>query len=259
MERRCDTCKNMGAPDELCRWCMVNGKIGWTADTLMAKRALNYLYGTKNMDVASMYPKLEKPIYIGNGPALPINNEIVEYLKNDVEDTMEMFMVGGRSNGKTLRTLEEAAKKIGCRVVAESWFKSVNMPGIEKVIFSGPCTIVLWNDNTKTIVRAQEGELFDPEKGLAMAISKKALGNKGNYFDEFKKWLPGEEKEEPIKVAIDFDGAALKQACMIAGKNLGDVVNAVTELGKNTVSPVNKDDEWKRAIAEYLLGKCEKE
>lgn len=136
MEKTCITCKNIVAPDEFCRWCMVNGKIGWTADTL--------------------------------------------------------FMAGGRSNGKTLRTLEEAAKKIGCRVVAESWFKSVNMPGIEKVIFSGPCTIVLWDDNTKTIVRAQEGELFDPEKGLAMAVSKKALGNKGDYFDEFKKWLPEE-------------------------------------------------------------------
>lgn len=34
---------------------------------------------------------------------------------------------------------------------------------------------------------------FDPEKGLAMAIAKKALGNKGSYYDEFKKWLPKEE------------------------------------------------------------------
>lgn len=35
---------------------------------------------------------------------------------------------------------------------------------------------------------------FDPEKGLAMAIAKKALGNKGSYYDEFKKWLPKEEE-----------------------------------------------------------------
>lgn len=34
---------------------------------------------------------------------------------------------------------------------------------------------------------------FDPEKGLAMAIAKKALGNKGSYYDKFKKWLPKEE------------------------------------------------------------------
>ena len=29
-----------------------------------------------------------------------------------------------------------------------------------------------------------------------MAISKKALGNKGNYCEVFKKWLPEEEVEE---------------------------------------------------------------
>lgn len=61
---------------------------------------------------------------------------------------------------------------------------------IKKVIFSGPCTIVLWTDNTKTIVRC-EGEEFDKEKGLAMAISKKFLGinkNKSDYFDIIKKW-----------------------------------------------------------------------
>jgi hypothetical protein len=29
---------------------------------------------------------------------------------------------------------------------------------------------------------------FDPEKGLAMAIAKKALGNKGNYFNVIKRW-----------------------------------------------------------------------
>ena len=66
---------------------------------------------------------------------------------------------------------------------------------IKKVHFNGPCTIVLWDDNTKTIVRAQN-EVFDPEKGLAMAIAKKFLGgNKGRYFDEFKKWCKPREKQ----------------------------------------------------------------
>lgn len=60
---------------------------------------------------------------------------------------------------------------------------------IQNVIFNDPATIVLWNDGTKTVVKA-ENEDFDPEKGLAMAIAKKALGNKGNYYDIFKKWLP---------------------------------------------------------------------
>ena len=63
--------------------------------------------------------------------------------------------------------------------------------GINRVIFSGPCTIVLWNDGSKTIVRCTD-ERFDKEKGLAMCIAKKALGNKGKYYDVFKKWIEEE-------------------------------------------------------------------
>lgn len=62
------------------------------------------------------------------------------------------------------------------------------LPKIKQVIFNNPATIVFWTDNTKTIVKAVN-EKFDPEKGLAMAIAKKFLGNKGSYFNEFKKWI----------------------------------------------------------------------
>lgn len=65
----------------------------------------------------------------------------------------------------------------------------------KKVIFNDPATIVYWKDGTKTVVKA-EGESFDPEKGLAMAITKKHLGNEGNYYDIFREWLPKEETPE---------------------------------------------------------------
>ena len=67
---------------------------------------------------------------------------------------------------------------------------------IKKVIFNAPATVVLWEDGTKTIVKSFEGDTYDPEKGLAMAIAKKALGNKGNYYEVFKKFLPKEENDE---------------------------------------------------------------
>ena len=72
-----------------------------------------------------------------------------------------------------------------------------NLVEIKNVVFNPPATIVFWTDNSKTVVKA-ENEIFDPEKGLAMAIAKKTLGNKGNYYETFKKWLPKtESKEEP--------------------------------------------------------------
>ena len=70
---------------------------------------------------------------------------------------------------------------------------TTKLPEIKDVIFNEPATIILWADGTKTVVKCQEGENYDPEKGRAMAISKKALGNKGNYCEVFKKWLPEEE------------------------------------------------------------------
>ncbi len=67
---------------------------------------------------------------------------------------------------------------------------------IKKVHFNDPVTVVLWEDGTKTIVRAGDDDIYDPEKGLAMAIAKKALGNQGNYYEVFKKWLPKEINDE---------------------------------------------------------------
>lgn len=77
---------------------------------------------------------------------------------------------------------------------------------IKNVIFNDPATIVFWNDDTKTVVKAQNGEAFDPEKGLALAICKKTIGkNTGRYYETFKKWLPNANKdslEEPTSIDL---------------------------------------------------------
>lgn len=64
---------------------------------------------------------------------------------------------------------------------------------IENVIFNDPATIVFWLDGSKTVVKCQPGDTFSKELGLAMAICKKVYGNKGNYNDVFKKWVPQDE------------------------------------------------------------------
>ena len=90
------------------------------------------------------------------------------------------------------------------------WFGSTSnepavAPTIKDVIFNPPATIVFWSDNTKTIVRAQGDETYDPEKGIAMAISKKMLGNKYDYYHTFlryqKKW---EAQMEKIREEYQF-------------------------------------------------------
>lgn len=66
-------------------------------------------------------------------------------------------------------------------------FFSNNIPEVKKVIFNDPATIIYWKDGTKTVVKCQEGDNFDSEKGFAMAFLKKCWGNKGNFNDKLIK------------------------------------------------------------------------
>lgn len=49
-----------------------------------------------------------------------------------------------------------------------------DLPAIKKVIFQGTHTVVIWEDDEKTIVNCFD-EAFDQEKGLAMAILKRFI------------------------------------------------------------------------------------
>ena len=86
--------------------------------------------------------------------------------------------------------------------------RTPKFPTIENVIFNPPATIVFWSDKTKTIVKADyDYESYDPEKGIAMAIAKKLMGdNKGKYYDIFKhwreKWDKQNEATEDVKIDI---------------------------------------------------------
>lgn len=77
---------------------------------------------------------------------------------------------------------------------------------ITNVIFNPPATIVFWSDKTKTVVKCDEDDdWYDPEKGLAMAISRKMLGdNKRDYYNTFLHWLKKWDKQ--VEAAVpSFD------------------------------------------------------
>lgn len=56
----------------------------------------------------------------------------------------------------------------------------------------------MWSDGTKTTVKCQEGDEYSKEVGLALCISKKALGNKPNFNNVFKKWIPEETTDQSV-------------------------------------------------------------
>ena len=66
-------------------------------------------------------------------------------------------------------------------------------PTVKRVIFNPPATIVFWTDNTKSVVKCQPGDIFDPEKGFVLAYLKKLLGNDNTFNKEINKWVKYEE------------------------------------------------------------------
>lgn len=69
---------------------------------------------------------------------------------------------------------------------------------IEKVHFNGPCTIVMWDDKTKTIVRRSPGDKNDRRVALIYAIAKKKFGSNSQIQKEIGKFA----KSNAQRVAI---------------------------------------------------------
>lgn len=78
---------------------------------------------------------------------------------------------------------------------------------IKEVIFNDPATIVLWKDGTKTVVKCGPGDTYDPEKGLALCMLKKQCGNKGNFNNLFRKYLPKPKTIVFVPTPFDDDEA----------------------------------------------------
>lgn len=84
---------------------------------------------------------------------------------------------------------------------------ATNTAAIKDVIFAPPATIVYWSDGSKTVVKCSEKDVFDPEKGLAMAIAKRCGGNKGRYYKEIQNWVEKSWKKYPGKTATQKKAA----------------------------------------------------
>lgn len=52
-------------------------------------------------------------------------------------------------------------------------------PKVKSVKFHGPATIIFWEDGTKTVVKCQEGDEYNAEKGVLICALKKILGMDG--------------------------------------------------------------------------------
>lgn len=117
---------------------------------------------------------------------------------------------------------------------------------IKDVIFSDRVTIILWKDGTKTMVRAGKREHYDPEKGFAMAVCKKMFGNKGNYYEVFKEYVPIDhyvaDKKDAKKDIMITDQAVSDEV----EKEIVGMIDECQEKGK--IWPGLTRQKWKELV-----------
>ena len=58
---------------------------------------------------------------------------------------------------------------------------------IKQLIFNNPVTIVLWNDGTKTVVKASSNDTFNKEKGFLHAYFEKHSGMSKSQISKYFK------------------------------------------------------------------------
>lgn len=71
------------------------------------------------------------------------------------------------------KTMTDEYKK-GLITGREIVWKSLS---VDRIIFNDPATIVFWKDGTKTVVKCQKGQTFNPYFGFCAAMAKKLYGS----------------------------------------------------------------------------------
>ena len=131
------------------------------------------------------------PLYNGDwvyydGPDVPSNYPLIRFIASvdtkadpETEKSSRRVLYKSKSNND----ISKPKMTHGC-------------PGIKKVIFNDPATIVLWDDGTKTVVKCSEGDTYSEWSGLAFCICKKLMGDE--FHKVFKHWCDRDDIRKPI-------------------------------------------------------------
>lgn len=169
---------------------------------LLRRGDKEYEYHIPSYDLISLYPiemegklitiiedklisKKEEDMTVNLGTVDSLSTKFSDYVYKNMVNPCTM--VPGQRNGKTIQTTEYIN-----HLLSDALCK----PMVKKIIKSGPCTIVIWQDNTKTIVRLREGEKDDEFAAFSAAVVKKLYGSNSAVTKIIKKKTFVQEKKE---------------------------------------------------------------
>ena len=160
------------------------------------------------IDAASMYPDVpiidleETHQFVGD-----------QYRKNDENSLLRLFSVNpayGKSSVKfnpfmnyrdILNIDKQEENAFMCKkfnvTPPKTYEDCFFVPKPKKIIYNNPCTIVIWEDGTKTICRVQEGQEFNEYYGYLACLAKKIYGTNGGVDRRIKSVREyGKEKKK---------------------------------------------------------------
>lgn len=84
------------------------------------------------------------------------------------------------------------------------WFKETSLAiipdcdtiteiSVKQIIYSGPKTIIIWSDGSKTIVSCGEGDTYDRYAGFCAAVTKKIFGSNSNIKKTIDKYAKADQ------------------------------------------------------------------
>lgn len=114
------------------------------------------------------------------------------------------------------------------------------IPDVEYIIFNPPATIVFWEDGTKTVVKAMEGEKFEKYAGFMAACMKKMFGSTSRA-----KAIMNECDEDNWKQIIEDEKAkkaetAKKKQEKTKTVSIEELASAFTDAIKAIVNPTKE-------------------
>ena len=98
----------------------------------------------------------------------------------------------------------------------------------KKVKFSGPATIILWEDGTKTVVKCQGDDVFNEYTGVLTCFAKKMFGNKANFNNIINKTVKmgrHQTKKEEVASSTAIEGDSYYSSALDSMKRNIDEIN----------------------------------
>lgn len=102
--------------------------------------------------------------------------------------------------------------------------------GIKKVIYNPPATIVIWEDDSKTVVKCHVKDTYSPFVGLMACIVKKLYGDEEDWYQQLSEFFPTEKEQQKIdrfngKDKPDIDPKSIGDKIAYLNKRLNDALD----------------------------------